>query len=241
MKRTILLLVAAAAMLTFWAGPAMSQTSPGETLDANSLPKITSVADFHQLLNDFDGPAAAQTFTAINSGALTSVQIQMYKQCETVGDVRIQIATVDESGLPTNNILAETTLPASAVVTETFPGVGDLVTVQFSDPARVEAGKQYAFVFSLESPSDTCPEAPNHDAPYWFPLKDDVYSGGADASFSPNYAPYGWSLETNRDLVFAIYVTPIGPTKKADCKKGGYSEFGFASQKECMAFVRARA
>jgi hypothetical protein len=31
------------------------------------------------------------------------------------------------------------------------------------------------------------------------------------------------------------------PTTKAQCKKGGYAEFGFASQKECMAFVRARA
>jgi hypothetical protein len=30
MKRTILLLVAMAAMVAFWAGAAMSQTSPGE-------------------------------------------------------------------------------------------------------------------------------------------------------------------------------------------------------------------
>lgn len=165
MKRTILSLVAMAAMLTFWAGPAMSQTSPGETLDANSLPELTSVADFHKLLNDFDGTAAAQTFAAMNSGVLTSAQIQIYKQCEAVGDIRVQVATVDESGLPTDDILAESTLPASAVSTEAFPGVGDLVTVQFSDPAQVEAGKEYALIFSLESPSDACPEAPHDDAP----------------------------------------------------------------------------
>lgn len=238
-KRTILLLVATAAMLAFWAGPAMSQTSPGETLDANSLPKITSVADFHLSLNDFEAPAAAQTFTAINSGALTSAQIQMYKQCETVGDIGVQIATVDESGLPTNDILAETTLPASAVVTETFPGVGDLVTVQFSDPAQVEAGKQYAFIFSLESPSDNCPGAPNDPSPYWLPLKGDVYPGGSEAGFAPNSDPFGWGLSTHVDLVFAIYVTPIGLTSKADCKKGGYEDFGFETQAQCIKAVKS--
>jgi hypothetical protein len=238
-RRTIVLLVAATAMLTFWAGPAISQTSPGETLDANSLPKITYVAELHTLLDSYY-PASAQTFTAINSGALTSAQIQMYKvlyePCETVGDIRFQIATVDQSGLPTNNILAETTLPASAVVTEDSPGVGDLVTVQFSNPAQVEAGNKYALIYSLESPSGTCPE-------YWLPVQDDVYPGGATASYSEDFHyPPGWGgFSTDSDHVFAIYVTPIGPASKADCKKGGYSEFGFASQKECMAFVRARA
>jgi hypothetical protein len=228
-----------AAMLAFWAGAAMAQTSPGETLDANSLPKLTSVADFHKLLNDFDGTAAAQTFTATNSGALTSAQIQIYKQCETVGDIRVQIATVDESGLPTDDILAETTLPASEVATEAFPGVGDLVTVTFSDPAQVEAGKQYALIFSLESPSDACPEAPNDEAPYWFPLKDDVYPGGASASFTPYYDPYGWGLDPGRDHVFAIYVTPMGPMSKADCKEGGYEDFGFESQGQCIKAVNS--
>jgi hypothetical protein len=143
----------------------------------------------------------------------------MYKQCETLGDIRVQIATVDESGLPTNNILAETTLPASAVVTETFPGVGDLVTVQFSDPAQVEAGKQYAFIFSLESPSDNCPGAPNDPSPYWLPLKGDVYPGGSIASFTPNYDPYGWGLGTGADFVFAIYVTPLRPTSKPTARR----------------------
>jgi hypothetical protein len=238
-KRAILLLVAMAAMLAFWAGVAMSQTSPGETLDANSLPELTSVADLHHLLNDFDGTAAAQTFTAMQSGALTSAQIQIYKQCETVGDIRVQIATVDERGLPTDEILAESTLPASAVATEAFPGVGDLVTVQFGDPAQVKAGKQYALILSLESPSDSCPGAPRDPSPYWLPLKGDVYPGGSIASFTPNYDPYGWGLGTGADFVFAIYVRPLGPTSKDDCKKGGYEDFGFESQGRCIQAVKS--
>jgi hypothetical protein len=44
------------------------------------------------------------------------------------------------------------------------------------------------------------------------------------------------------DLAFkAVFSTSDSPTTKEDCKKGGYAEFDFASQEECMAFVRARA
>jgi hypothetical protein len=136
----------------------------------------------------------------------------MYKQCDAAGDVRMQIGTVDESGLPTNNILAETTLPASEFPTDAYPRVGDLVTVTFSNPAQVEAGQKYAFIFRLESPNDNCPGSPSGGAngPYFQPLKGDVYSGGTYAYF-PDFIghPHAgqWGLSTDLDHVFAIYVT----------------------------------
>jgi hypothetical protein len=46
----------------FWAGAAMSQTSPGETLDTNSLPKMTSIANIH---TQNDRTAATQMFTEV--------------------------------------------------------------------------------------------------------------------------------------------------------------------------------
>jgi hypothetical protein len=52
-------------------------------------------------------------------------------------------------------------------------------------------------------------------------------------------------VDRTRELARQCATTPVEvlavPTTKAQCKKGGYSEFGFASQKECMAFVKARA
>jgi len=233
MRRTILLLVVTAAVIASYAGTAASQTSPSETLDANNLPKVSSPQGLG-LLTDY-GHARAQTFTATNSGALTSAQIQMYKQCDEAGDVRMQIATVDDSsGFPTNNILSETaTLPASTFVTDdgTKDGVGDLVTVTFSDPAQVEAGQKYALIIRHEAPTyDDC-----GFYPYLFPLKLDVYPGGSSAFLRTQD---GWLLNSEYDHVFAIYVTlPSGPTSKADCKKGGYKEFGFEKQGRCIASV----
>lgn len=104
------------------------------------------------------------------------------------------MATVDESGLPTNDILAETTLPASGVVAEAFPGVGDLVTVKFSDPAQVEAGNNHAVIFSLESPSDICPGASTDDSPDWLPVKGDVYLGGLWRTFPRTTIPMDGDL-----------------------------------------------
>jgi hypothetical protein len=214
MRWTILLLVAMATMLASYVGTAIPQASPPETLDANSLPKYPSstTQDRQSVLNR-DWFAAAQTFTAINSGAITSAQIQMYKQCDTAGDVRMQIATVDGSGQPTNTILAQTTLPASAFVMDTYPNVGDLVTVKFSNPALVEAGRKYAIISRLRTPSHSCPGEPVKGTPYFLPLKHDVYAGGTSAYFpdyrTPDQPPSGgWGLHTGRDRVFAIYVTP---------------------------------
>jgi hypothetical protein len=227
-RTKILLLIVTAAVLASYAGPAMSQTSPSGTLDANSLPKATSY-DYETVFESVLSPARAQTFTAINSGALTSAQIQIsalgeHHECV----VRMQIATVDDSGLPTNNILAETTLPYTAFLHDPPTLVGDLVTVTFSDPAQVEAGQKYAFILSLEPPSGDCY--------YVLPVKTDVYAGGAYAFL--RYDEPQWNLATDLDNIFAIYVTPPSVlTSKADCKRGGYEEFGFKNQGRCIKAV----
>jgi hypothetical protein len=42
------------------------------------------------------------------------------------------------------------------------------------------------------------------------------------------------------DGIFAVYVTPQAPmpTSKEDCKHGGWAEYGFSSQAECIAWVK---
>jgi hypothetical protein len=42
------------------------------------------------------------------------------------------------------------------------------------------------------------------------------------------------------DGVFSIYVVPdpTMPTSKADCKNGGYKEFGYKNQGQCFEAVR---
>ena len=67
-------------------------------------------------------------------------------------------------------------------------------------------------------------------------MKTDVYAGGAYAFLRSGEQQ--WNLATYHDNIFAIYVTPpSGPTSKAECKKGGYKEFGFKNQGRCIAFV----
>jgi uncharacterized repeat protein (TIGR01451 family) len=66
-----------------------------------------------------------------------------------------------------------------------------------------------------------------------------------EASVSLSYIPPAGTppptYELGRNLDTISVEVMAMPTTKAQCKKGGYAEFGFASQKECMAFVRARA
>jgi hypothetical protein len=81
-----------------------------------------------------------QTFTPQISGALTNAEVEINKFGPN-GDFIVQILETDGSGVPSNTILASTTIPDAAVAAG-FSTVG----VDFANPATVTAGQTYALV-----------------------------------------------------------------------------------------------
>jgi hypothetical protein len=85
----------------------------------------------------------AQTFTAIASGALVKAEFDLAKDTGSEGDYILRLSSVDGKGVPTNDVLAETTV-ANADVPAQFV----TVPFTFTDPFPVEAGKAYALVLT---------------------------------------------------------------------------------------------
>ena len=95
----------------------------------------------------------AQTFTPLASGLLVTAQLPIIKKEGSVGDFILRLVPVDGSGIPTNGVLAETTVANADVVGGSLDlGTESPVTFRFGAPASVEAGSQYSLV--LTRPSD---------------------------------------------------------------------------------------
>jgi hypothetical protein len=201
------LALALAASLLVLVGPltnkALSQTTPSGTLDANTLPpgdplQVCDEAGFTTEPGNW-----GQTFTALNSGNVHSVQLSVrgFEQpgpdpwTPPIGDLSVRLTAVDASGRPdTNTTLATTTVPASEV-----GRFHSLVSANFTNPPSIEAGTQYALVLNSMEAGSTytweiqCPRG--------------SYSGGmlminipVDGGFIPD-ARYGGGVT---DAVFAI-------------------------------------
>jgi hypothetical protein len=84
----------------------------------------------------------AQTFTAGITGGLTVATVDVTKS-GTAGDYRLDINEVDGSGVPTNDVIASTTISDAAV-----PAGTSLVSGSFAIPAQVTAGQQYALIIT---------------------------------------------------------------------------------------------
>jgi Ca2+-binding RTX toxin-like protein len=133
----------------------------------------------------------AQTFTALNTGTVTRAQVRVVKAAGSTGDYALAVHTVDGSGVPTQTVLASTT-----VQNEDVPE-GDEVTVEgiFASPADVVAGQQYALVLSRPGGSQLGVNA----------RTDNVCPGGAFIAFDGgDFA----ALIVGEDLIFAVFVTP---------------------------------
>ena len=191
MRKTILLLTAMAAMLVAYLGAALAQTAPSGTLDANTLPVPQDGSGGIY----FDGSRSmGQTFTALNGGAVTSVQLYIYKSGPPImNDLSVRLTAVDASGNP-DATLASTTVPSSAVTSDAY----SLVTADFANPPSIEAGKQYGivlggccYVWAYSQPSGE-------------------YSGGvlyynSGSGWQPARTSYGTGVS---DGVFAVYLNP---------------------------------
>jgi hypothetical protein len=121
---------------------------------------------------------------------VTTAQVELTKS-GTPGNYRLDINEVDGTGVPTNTVLASTTIPDASV-----PAGPSTITGSFSNPAPVSGGQQYALVVTRPGASalqvgartsDNCPG---------------LLFGSASqpGTFSVVSSAY--------DLVFNVFVTP---------------------------------
>jgi hypothetical protein len=132
----------------------------------------------------------AQTFTALASGALVSAQLPLVKQAGTDGEYLLRLSAVDDSGIPTNDVLAETSVSNLSV-----PIGPSIVTFTFANPAAVTTGTQYALV--LTRPGSTHLQWDGHLG--------DTCAGRGFVSTDQS-APFEEGIE-GLDLIFTTFVS----------------------------------
>jgi hypothetical protein len=177
------------------------------------------------------GFTPAQTFTAVNTGRLTTTRV-MVGDVADVGDLVVEIRAVDASGLLTDVVLASASIPASAINNTAGSG-GESTTVAWYDAsfdpgAEVVSGQQYALVLST-----------SEETSYLLGVNDLNPCPGGQAYRSMGGGPF--EPQGSYDLRFNTYVTPAPtPMTKADCRKGGWREFGYPDQGTCIRDVNRR-
>jgi hypothetical protein len=111
------------------------------------------------------------------------------------GDLKVQLTTTAD-GQPTNEVLAETTLPPGTVTSQ-FPNTGELITANFGSPAEVVAGQEYAIVLRTQ----------NGEFVWNWSSRDGMHA----QQHSSEQKTWYWTSST---LGFAVYLN--GPTTPAD-------------------------
>jgi hypothetical protein len=172
--------VALGASLALLAAPAAAQ----ETAAANCGPPRTTTGT----TGAGDG-RFAQPFSPSISGSLTRVQVDVTK-AGTAGNYVVSINAVDGAGVPTNTVLASTT------VADSFPDGARIIDAVFATPAEVVAGQSYAVVVSRPG-SNSLTVGLRIDCP-----RNLFFAGPDPAAFGP---------AGGFDLVFVAFVTPPSP------------------------------
>jgi len=174
-----------------------------------------------------------QTFVAEHTGFVTEVTALI-----AVGppdtSITAQIVKVPDSLQGQPEILAETQTTAPEL--STWKKGTKLFS--FDDPAHIEVGETYGLL--LQTPG-------SGSGGRWYLASDewqhkDVYENGALMNLDPQDEIWRvFSSPETPDGVFAIYVAPDStmPTSKAGCKKGGYANYGFRNQGQCIEAVNA--
>jgi hypothetical protein len=161
-----------------------------ELQDAACLPSSTV---YHQPTN---GTRLAETFTALHTGALTHAQFSVYKESTSTGDYVLDVRTLAGSSVPTDNVLASTT-----VLNASVPDGQSLISNTFSAPASVVAGQRYALGVSRPGGSQIAIEVLTNPCP-------DSQLFSSPGSGSPWTMPNGGAW----DARFAVFITPPVPT-----------------------------
>jgi hypothetical protein len=169
----------------------------------------------------------AQTFTAGITGNLDQVDLFLFR-VGSPGDLTVQIQRVS-GGVPSGSVLASTTV-AQATVSDSFTWV----SAQFSPPAQVTSGTQYAIVLSAPSAAGFPVNLYG-----WNFVFGNPYPGGRVVISSTGGSSWGdfASVFDDADTAFKTYVTPL-PTSLAQCMNGGWSSFPqFKNEGDCVSFV----
>jgi hypothetical protein len=91
-----------------------------------------------------DGESLAQTLTALKSGRLIRAELLILAGETGSADLTLQLRDINASGVPTDDVLAETT-----VLTADVPSGGESTVVfAFAVPPAVAANREYALVLS---------------------------------------------------------------------------------------------
>jgi hypothetical protein len=152
-----------------------------------------------------------QTFTAGRTGNLDQIDVVFLKDPLRTSPFTVEIRTVG-GGIPTETVLASTTVPAASVGAADLTGGPGGNATPVDDPARwvsvpigpvaVAAGTQYAFVVLDEGLACRTGR-----------LDDDLYPGG-DWISSNFGGPF--EAKPNADVAFRTYVSPFPTTLVAN-------------------------
>lgn len=226
MRKSVLPLAWVVLAMLLPGGVALAQTAPREVPDAS----CQSPGDLG-LGAAFRGDATpAQTFTAEHTGDLTSAQVVIANNLTK--SIVMAIHSVDSSGKPLLDALASDVIQPSEVVAGGLYGPGwATATGHFSPGVPVEAGEQYAIVLDRigdQSPPDAV----------WLGSTSDPCPGSFYLAESEGDTGMGFRLIDPRfDVYFSTFVTLPTPQTKADCKRGGYRDFGYRNQGQCIKAV----
>jgi hypothetical protein len=209
-RRMMVLLTGMVLASVVASGTAWAQTAPSGLLDAHSLPTPTTFGGVHAPVGG--GVKQAQTFTATNSGDLSSAQVMITREDQAYSNpIEVQVTDVDASGMPGEVVLASASIPPSDVPLDNGEWPLPLTTVSFSSPAPVVAGEQYALVL----------DSVELDKAYtWFGGFDDYSEGQWPGKLYNCDGWWGqrlgerceigdWGIDGDFDAFFAIYVTPL--------------------------------
>jgi hypothetical protein len=107
------------------------------------LDATCAVADDGDVSGSDADDRLAQTFTALASGPLVRADLRLRRGIGEFGDYVLRLSAVDGAGVPTNVVLAESSLPDGTVP----EGVSE-VAFTFPAPFPVVAGTSYALVLA---------------------------------------------------------------------------------------------
>jgi hypothetical protein len=133
----------------------------------------------------------AQTFLVQHTGALTKAQAHVAKAKGSSGDYILEISKVDNSGIPTGEIIALQAVPNSKV----SAGSNSTVTATFPSPAQVTSGERLALIVTRPGSNNLTVRGFSGD-----PCGGDLFfSEAQDGTFVE---------ESSSDLLFATFVKP---------------------------------